>query len=162
MQICALWHVEHFWAANFPCRATMPMQVLLVCLIYLYLAMASRESLLLLNGSNIRPWWIWHHYLSALTCIIVLTLPVDSTTLQQFMKGWLQWTVLQGILMILQNMCVLVCSRDGRSSGDVVQCAEHLMQRSDHRELAMLMLTLSVHETKSLLRWSKLFKKKVT
>ena len=74
-------------------------------LIYVYLAMASRESLLLLNGSNIRSWWIRHHYLSALTCIIVLTLPVDSAQLQHFVKGWLQWTVLQAVLMLLQNMC---------------------------------------------------------
>jgi TMPIT-like protein len=80
-------------------------QALLVYLIYFYMAMASRESLLLLNGSNIRSWWIWHHYLSALTCIIVLTLPVDSPTLQRFMSGWLQWTVLQAILMLAQNMC---------------------------------------------------------
>ena len=80
-------------------------QVLLVWLVYVYLAMAARESLLLMNGSNIRPWWIWHHYLSALTCLIWLSLPVDSPLLQQCMRGWLAWSVLQGVLMIFQNMC---------------------------------------------------------
>ena len=84
------------------------MQMFLVYMIYFYTAMACRESLLLLNGSNIRSWWIWHHYLAGLTCLITLTLPTDSAALQSFVKGWLQWTVLQAILMILQNMCAVL------------------------------------------------------
>ena len=80
-------------------------QAFLVYMVYVYMAMAARESVLLLNGSNIRSWWIWHHYLAALTCIITLALPVDSHSLQSYVEGWLHWTILQALLMILQNMC---------------------------------------------------------
>lgn len=75
-------------------------------MIYVYIAMASREGILLLNGSSIRPWWIWHHYISALTCIIFLMMPVDSPAVQRYVEGWLHWSVAQAVLMLAQNRCV--------------------------------------------------------
>ena len=74
-------------------------------MIYVYIAMASREGVLLLNGSSIRPWWIWHHYLAAFTCIIFLMMPVDSPAVQRYVEGWLHWTVAQAVLMLAQNRC---------------------------------------------------------
>lgn len=53
-------------------------QIYLVWLSYVYLALALRENVLIVNGSNIRSWWILHHYLSILACLIMLALPVDS------------------------------------------------------------------------------------
>ena len=55
------------------------------------------------NGSSIRPWWIHHHYWSILTCLILLTLPVDSPAVQVFVKKFLWWSGFQGLVMILQN-----------------------------------------------------------
>lgn len=48
-----------------------------VWLLYYYVSLSLRENILRVNGSNIRPWWIYHHYLSAFMSIIVLTWPPD-------------------------------------------------------------------------------------
>ena len=81
-------------------------QCYLVVLTYSYISMAARESVLLMNGSNIRSWWIWHHYFSAITCIVTLALPVDSPTVTAYVSWSLLWTMLQAILMLVQNRCV--------------------------------------------------------
>lgn len=78
-------------------------QVFLVFMIYFYMAMASRESVLLMNGSHIRSWWIWHHYVSAVVCIVTLALPVDSVSVQTFVEDWLMWSMFQAALMLAQN-----------------------------------------------------------
>ena len=55
------------------------------------------------NGSSIRPWWIHHHYWSIATCMILLTLPVDSPAVQVCVKKFLWWSAFQGSLMLVQN-----------------------------------------------------------
>lgn len=55
------------------------------------------------NGSSIRPWWIHHHYWSIITCMILLTLPVDSPAVQVCVKKYLWWSAFQGSLMLMQN-----------------------------------------------------------
>lgn len=47
------------------------------------------------NGSGIRAWWIRHHYWSIATCMLVLTLPVDSPKVQLFVKKWVWWSCWQ-------------------------------------------------------------------
>lgn len=47
------------------------------------------------NGSSIRSWWIHHHYWSMATCLIILTLPVDSRAYQEFLKSFLWWSCYQ-------------------------------------------------------------------
>lgn len=47
------------------------------------------------NGSGIRAWWIRHHYWSIATCMLVLTLPVDSLSVQIFVKKWVWWSCWQ-------------------------------------------------------------------
>lgn len=91
-------------------------QIFLTHMIYVYTAMAARESMLLMNGSHIRAWWILHHYLSACTCMITLALPVDSPRLQSYIQSWLHWTIMQSALMLAQNRRAAlirpsVCSR---------------------------------------------------
>jgi len=44
-------------------------------LTYFYLTLAIRECILAVNGSNIKAWWIRHHYLSILLMITMLTWP---------------------------------------------------------------------------------------
>ncbi|CAD7703039.1 unnamed protein product [Ostreobium quekettii] len=78
-------------------------QVFLVWLAYVYTAAALRENILVVNGSNIRGWWITHHYLSLVTCIIMLTIPVDSQAWTMFCPKFLRWTVFQAVVMMVQN-----------------------------------------------------------
>jgi hypothetical protein len=40
--------------------------------------MALREAVLLVNGSHIKPWWIAHHWWSALGSLLMLALPISS------------------------------------------------------------------------------------
>lgn len=40
--------------------------------------MALRESVLLVNGSHIRSWWISHHIWSAAGSLLMLALPISS------------------------------------------------------------------------------------
>jgi len=44
-------------------------------LLYYFVSLALRENILLVNGSNIRPWWIYHHYLSAAGTVVWLVWP---------------------------------------------------------------------------------------
>ncbi len=53
-------------------------QCYLAWLAYFYLAMALRENVLVMNGSSIRSWWIQHHYWSAATVLLLLSLPINS------------------------------------------------------------------------------------
>eukprot|EP01026_Neomeris_dumetosa_P021553 TRINITY_DN1881_c0_g1_i1.p1 TRINITY_DN1881_c0_g1~~TRINITY_DN1881_c0_g1_i1.p1 ORF type:complete len:374 (-),score=46.18 TRINITY_DN1881_c0_g1_i1:129-1250(-) len=78
-------------------------QVNLAFLMYFYIAMALRENVLMVNGSNIRPWWIHHHYWSACGAALILALPVDSKAVYMFAERFLSWTCFQAIVMIFQN-----------------------------------------------------------
>jgi hypothetical protein len=44
-----------------------------------YLSLAFRENILKVNGSNIHPWWIQHHYYSILICLCMLTWPYTES-----------------------------------------------------------------------------------
>lgn len=44
-------------------------------LLYFYMALALRENVLVANGSNIRRWWIRHHYFAIALVLVQLTSP---------------------------------------------------------------------------------------
>ena len=46
--------------------------------LYTYSALTLREHILVVNGSNIRSWWIMHHYLAILQAMIFLLWPAKS------------------------------------------------------------------------------------
>lgn len=48
-------------------------------LLYHYSTMTVREHILVVNGSNIRPWWIFHHYLSIVLAATLLVWPNGPT-----------------------------------------------------------------------------------
>lgn len=50
-------------------------------LVYHYSTMTVREHILVVNGSNIRPWWIIHHYLSIAASGTLLIWPSGPTYL---------------------------------------------------------------------------------
>lgn len=53
-------------------------QLYLLWLTYFYLAAALRETVLMVNGSNIKGWWIKHHCWSAGCALLMLGLSVYS------------------------------------------------------------------------------------
>ena len=79
------------------------MQVFLCWLLFFYTASALRESVLRVNGSHIRTWWINHHFWSGVTCILMLSLPVDSPSFVNSITLFQYWGVMQGATMLLQN-----------------------------------------------------------
>lgn len=78
-------------------------QLYLAWLLFFYVSMSLRENVLMVNGSHIRPWWIQHHYWSVFTCLLLLTLPVDSPVVSKYVQRCLGWTALQSLVMMLQN-----------------------------------------------------------
>lgn len=78
-------------------------QLFLVWLLYFYTAAALRESVLMVNGSHIRPWWIHHHYWSVATSALMLSLPVDSPAFVRAVTVFVWWAMLQAAVIIVQN-----------------------------------------------------------
>ena len=61
------------------------------------------------NGSNIRPWWIHHHYWAMVTTTLVLALPVDSAAVQAFVRKFLWWSCFQARLACPQTLILEAC-----------------------------------------------------
>ena len=78
-------------------------QLFLCWLLFFYTAAALRESVLKVNGSHIRPWWIHHHYWSMATCVLMLSLPVDSPAFVRAITLFLWWAMMQSVVIVLQN-----------------------------------------------------------
>lgn len=78
-------------------------QLFLCWLLFFYTAAALRESVLKVNGSHIRPWWIHHHYWSMATCVLMLSLPVDSPAFVRAITLFLWWALMQSVVIVLQN-----------------------------------------------------------
>ncbi|XP_042474430.1 transmembrane protein 120 homolog isoform X2 [Zingiber officinale] len=78
-----------------------------VWLLFLYTSLALRENVLRANGSDIRPWWIYHHYCAMLMALISLTWEIkgepDCNFKQRGVQLFLAWAVMQGFAMLLQN-----------------------------------------------------------
>jgi hypothetical protein len=70
-------------------------------LLYFYTSLALRENILLVNGSNVRPWWIYHHYIAAFGTVILITWP-DSPTYARFVPYWNVFLVYQGVVQMMQ------------------------------------------------------------
>ncbi|GMP41230.1 hypothetical protein CsSME_00011397 [Camellia sinensis var. sinensis] len=56
------------------------------------------QNILRVNGSDIRPWWIKHHYFTMAMALISLTWET-----QKGVQLFLQWAIMQGVAMLLQN-----------------------------------------------------------
>ncbi|KAJ6887220.1 transmembrane protein 120 [Populus alba x Populus x berolinensis] len=60
------------WVWN-GCLPTFPVQLYQAWLLFLYTGLALRENILRANGSDIRPWWIYHHYCAMIMALVSLT-----------------------------------------------------------------------------------------
>ncbi|KAL9648748.1 hypothetical protein ABK040_003684 [Willaertia magna] len=70
-------------------------------LTYFYLTLAIRENILRVNGSNIKAWWIRHHYLSVLVVATLLTWP-DSNLYQHYRPYFYIYAFYTSIVQVVQ------------------------------------------------------------
>ncbi|OVA09401.1 TMPIT-like [Macleaya cordata] len=90
------------------CLPTLPVQLYQAWLLFLYTSLALRENVLRVNGSDIRPWWIYHHYCAMMMALVSLTWEIKGQPdcahkQQRGVQLFLQWAVMQGVAMLLQN-----------------------------------------------------------
>ncbi|KAJ8764842.1 hypothetical protein K2173_010307 [Erythroxylum novogranatense] len=89
------------------CLPAFPVQLYQAWLLFLYTGLALRENILRANGSDIRPWWIYHHYCAMLMALVSLTWEIKGqpscTQKQRGVQLFLQWAMMQGVAMLLQN-----------------------------------------------------------
>lgn len=74
--------------------------------LYFYATTTLREHILWVNGSRIKVWWMWHHYLSiALTGILLIwqPLPPGGTSSYNLFRGqFLVFSIYLGLVQMLQ------------------------------------------------------------
>ncbi|KAL6629694.1 hypothetical protein ACP70R_029459 [Stipagrostis hirtigluma subsp. patula] len=89
------------------CLPALAVQLYQAWLLFLYTSLALRENVLIVNGSEIRPWWIYHHYLAMIMALVSLTWEIkgqpDCSSKQKGVQLFLRWAIMQGIAMHLQN-----------------------------------------------------------
>ncbi|CBI34643.3 hypothetical protein VitviT2T_001943 [Vitis vinifera] len=89
------------------CLPTFPVQLYQAWLLFLYTGLALRENILRVNGSDIRPWWIYHHYCAMIMALVSLTWEIkgqpNCAQKQRGVQLFLQWAMMQGVAMLLQN-----------------------------------------------------------
>ncbi|KAL6857023.1 hypothetical protein ACP4OV_018405 [Aristida adscensionis] len=92
------------WNGCFP---ALPVQLYQAWLLFLYTTLALRENILRVNGSDIRSWWILHHYCAMLMALVSLTWEIkgqpDCARKQRGVELFLCWAIMQGFAMMLQN-----------------------------------------------------------
>ncbi|PKI76530.1 hypothetical protein CRG98_003081 [Punica granatum] len=89
------------------CLPAFPVQLYQAWLLFLYTGLTLRENILRVNGSDIRPWWIYHHYCAMIMALVSLTWEIkgqpNCAQKQRGVQLFLQWAMMQGIAMLLQN-----------------------------------------------------------
>ncbi|EEF43500.1 transmembrane protein 120 homolog [Ricinus communis] len=89
------------------CLPAFPVQLYQAWLLFLYTGLALRENILRSNGSDIRPWWIYHHYCAMVMALVSLTWEIkgqpNCAQKQRGVQLFLQWAMMQGVAMLLQN-----------------------------------------------------------
>ncbi|XP_047338196.1 transmembrane protein 120 homolog isoform X2 [Impatiens glandulifera] len=95
---------SYIWSG---CLPALPVQLYQAWLLFLYTGLALRENILRVNGSDIRPWWIYHHYFAMAMALISLTWEIERGSNcakeQRGVQLFLQWAIMQGVVMLLQN-----------------------------------------------------------
>ncbi|XWS48690.1 hypothetical protein CRYUN_Cryun13aG0097900 [Craigia yunnanensis] len=89
------------------CLPAFPVQLYQAWLLFLYTGLTLRENILRANGSDIRPWWIYHHYCAMVMALVSLTWEIkgqpNCAQKQRGVELFLQWAMMQGVAMLLQN-----------------------------------------------------------
>ena len=69
-------------------------------LVYFYTSLALRENILLVNGANVKSWWIYHHYVAAFGSVMLITWP-DTPTYARIAPYWQSFLLYQGFVQVL-------------------------------------------------------------
>ncbi|KAH0914552.1 hypothetical protein HID58_028998 [Brassica napus] len=89
------------------CLPAFPVQLYQAWLLFLYAGLAMRENILRANGSDIRSWWLYHHYCAMAMALVSLTWEIkgqpNCVQKQKGVRLFLQWAMMQGVAMLLQN-----------------------------------------------------------
>eukprot|EP01117_Protostelium_nocturnum_P010156 TRINITY_DN3625_c0_g1_i1.p1 TRINITY_DN3625_c0_g1~~TRINITY_DN3625_c0_g1_i1.p1 ORF type:complete len:336 (-),score=107.58 TRINITY_DN3625_c0_g1_i1:91-1098(-) len=72
-------------------------------LMYYYSSLSLRENILNVNGSHIRNWWIYHHYIMMVVTLGVLTWDPRSESYLNFERSFLSLNFGQSLIQILQT-----------------------------------------------------------
>lgn len=70
-------------------------------LVWYYCTLTIRESILINNGSRIRGWWVFHHYVSTFLSGVMLTWP-EGVLYQMFRNQFLAYCMYQSFVQFLQ------------------------------------------------------------
>ncbi|KAI5098716.1 hypothetical protein C0J45_10855 [Silurus meridionalis] len=70
-------------------------------LVWYYCTLTIRESILISNGSRIKGWWVFHHYISTFLSGVMLTWP-DGELYQMFRNQFLAFCLYQSVVQFLQ------------------------------------------------------------
>ncbi|XP_054458857.1 ion channel TACAN-like [Anoplopoma fimbria] len=70
-------------------------------LVWYYCTLTLRESILIVNGSRIKGWWVFHHYISAFLSGVILTWP-DGNLYKIFRNQFLAYSLYQSFVQCLQ------------------------------------------------------------
>ncbi|XP_061905041.1 ion channel TACAN [Entelurus aequoreus] len=70
-------------------------------LVWYYCTLTIRESILINNGSRIRGWWVFHHYVFTFLSGVMLTWP-EGTLYQMFRNQFLSYCLYQSFVQFLQ------------------------------------------------------------
>ncbi len=82
--------------------STVLYQIHQIWLIYYYMTLALRENILQANGSSIKNWWIYHHYISIFIGVIMLLYP--HPLIDRHITYFLYFAFVQGLVMFFQNL----------------------------------------------------------
>lgn len=90
--VICLWFEENRWLH----------MLLQLALTTYYVTLAVRENILLVNGSNIKAWWIVHHYITIVSGVLLLTWP-NNATYARFRNGLHLYGLYNAVLQIFQT-----------------------------------------------------------
>ncbi|CAJ0578845.1 unnamed protein product, partial [Mesorhabditis spiculigera] len=79
-------------------------------MVWYYCTLTIRESILRINGSKIKGWWVLHHYLSCILCGIHLTWK-DGPCYQEFRPQFLLFVAYIGLVQLMQSQYQSGCLR---------------------------------------------------
>ncbi|KAM7413154.1 hypothetical protein PAMA_020505 [Pampus argenteus] len=86
-------------------------------LVWYYCTLTVRESILITNGSRIKGWWVFHHYVSAFLSGVMLTWP-DGILYKAFRNQFLAYSLYQSFVQCLQCYYQSGCLYRLRSLGE--------------------------------------------
>ncbi|EFC40706.1 predicted protein [Naegleria gruberi] len=98
---CTVWNIPFTLLLYFFIQSRAIDTLYQLYLTYFYLTLALRENILAVNGSNIKAWWIRHHYLSIFLVITMLTWP-ETAFYQAYRPYFLLYALYASIVQVLQ------------------------------------------------------------